>query len=254
MPWLDQGAVFDPDLQATPVCGIASRMTRHDSGLHNHDRGQLLFTYSGSLRITSPSMLAMLPPGRVAWIPPGTPHRVQIRAEVEYRSIYLDAIHSQLLSENLTILSITPLLREVFERISRAPLDTCWGDGAAAHLLAICLDELKVAHHEAMVLPIPRDKRMRTINLDTVPPDLCSLSSQIGLSSRTVTRIFKRETGMTYQVWRQSWRFLRAIDLLVSGQRSSQVAFDLDFASDSAFIAFFRQMTGTTPVKYVREG
>ncbi|MCG3102493.1 helix-turn-helix domain-containing protein, partial [Enterobacter sp. DRP3] len=32
----------------------------------------------------------------------------------------------------------------------------------------------------------------------------------------------------------------------------SQVAQQLDFVSDSAFIVFFRQYTGTTPTRYLR--
>jgi AraC-like DNA-binding protein len=56
---------------------------------------------------------------------------------------------------------------------------------------------------------------------------------------------------MSYQAWRQLWRLLRAVDLLVAGQSVTAVAFDLGFSSDSAFIAYFRQMTGETPGRYV---
>lgn len=60
------------------------------------------------------------------------------------------------------------------------------------------------------------------------------------------------ETGMCYQSWRQQWRLLKAMEMLCDGWSLSQFAQQLDFVSDSAFIAFFRQYTGTTPARYLR--
>ncbi|AGC44018.1 AraC family transcriptional regulator [Myxococcus stipitatus DSM 14675] len=252
MPWLAPSDPFDPDQQAAPVSGIASRLVRHDSGLHSHQRGQLLFAHAGSIRIVLPGMMSMLPPIRVAWIPPATPHRVLIRGEVEYRSIYLDTSRIPPPTEGLAILSMTALLREVFERISHAPLETDWEKGVEANLLAVCLDELRAAHREPMLLPVPSDARLSRLNLEALPPELTGLAEAVGASTRTITRIFRRETGMSYQSWRQSWRLLKAVDLLASGESVSGVASELGFASDSAFIAFFRQMTGETPGRYLR--
>ncbi|OCZ57563.1 hypothetical protein A7P21_00715 [Acinetobacter seifertii] len=69
---------------------------------------------------------------------------------------------------------------------------------------------------------------------------------------RTISRIFIRDTGMNYQNWRQQWRLLRAIEMLSEGIQISEVAQQLEFISDSAFIVFFRQHTGTTPVRYLQ--
>lgn len=40
--------------------------------------------------------------------------------------------------------------------------------------------------------------------------------------------------------------------MLAEGKQISEVAQQLEFISDSAFIVFFRQQTGTTPVRYLR--
>lgn len=56
---------------------------------------------------------------------------------------------------------------------------------------------------------------------------------------------------MGYQLWRSTWRLLRAVDLLANGKSVTDDAFGLGFASDSAFITFFRQMTGQTPRNYI---
>lgn len=242
---------FNPDTMAQPVTGIASRLIQHDSGMHLHDRGQLLFAYAGSIRLAMPGLMAVLPPIRVAWIPPGVAHRVQIRGEVEYRSIYLDPARIDAPVTGPAIFSMTALLREVFERISLEPFDTDWSAGAPRNLLAVCMDELRAARQEPMLLPVPTDRRLAALDLGELPPGLEALSRRVGASARTITRIFQRETGMSYQAWRQLWRLLRAVDLLACGRSVTSIAFDLGFASDSAFIAYFRQMTGETPGRYV---
>ena len=255
MAWLFPSDHFNVDQLPQPVVGIASRLVQHDSGWHRHGSGQLLFAVAGSIRINLPNATSILPPIRVAWIPSGTPHRVTIRSEVDYRSIYLDERHVAPPFAGLAIVAMTPLLREVFERISFQPFDTDWSQGAARNLLAVCLDELATARHEPMLLAVPSDPRLAQLDIEELPPELGVLSQRVGATSRTISRIFRRETGMSYQVWRQNWRLLRAVDLLASGLSVSRVASELGFASDSAFIAFFRQMTGETPRRYIlREG
>ena len=255
MAWLLPTDHFNVDQLAQPVVGIASRLVQHDSGWHSHGRGQLLFAVAGSIRINLPNATSILPPIRVAWIPSEMLHRVTIRSEVDYRSIYLDEAHVAPPFAGLAIVAMTPLLREVFERISFLPFDTDWSQGAARNLLAVCLDELATARHEPMLLKVPSDPRLAQLDIEALPPELEVLSQRVGASTRTISRIFRRETGMSYQVWRQNWRLLRAVDLLASGLSISLVASELGFASDSAFIAFFRQMTGETPRRYIlKEG
>lgn len=251
MAWLFPSDPFNVDQLDQPVVGIASRLVQHDSGWHSHEKGQLLFAIAGSIRINLLNATSILPPIRVAWIPSGTLHRVMIRSEVDYRSIYLDEAYIAPPFTELTIVTMTPLLREVFERISFQPFDMDWSQGAACNLLAVCLDELSMARHEPMLLRVPSDSRLALLDIEELPPELNVLAQQISATPRTISRIFRRETGMSYQVWRQSWRLLKAVDLLAAGLSISFVASELGFASDSAFIAFFRQMTGETPRRYI---
>jgi len=105
-----------------------------------------------------------------------------------------------------------------------------------------------------MLLPLPRDKRLAPLlsTPEQLPPELQTLEQQIGASSRTIGRIFQRETGMSYQQWRQQWRLMRAMELLATGRSLSYCGYALGFASDSAFIAFFKSMSGTTPGQWLK--
>lgn len=249
MAWLDAQAQFDPDSYPAPVIGIAAILGDHDSGLHQHARGQLLFTQQGCTRITLANQLCLLPPSRVAWIPPGVTHRAVMRQSVDYRSIYLSPELSGELPQQVSVREVSPLLRAVLEPMAMAGFDTDWNQGKYAHLLALCLYEVREAAQQPMLLPLPRDKRLAALLAapEQLPPELQVLVTGVGASSKTIGRIFQRETGMGYQQWRQQWRLMRAIELLATGRSIAYSAFELGFASDSVFIAFFKSMTGTTP-------
>ncbi|AXA52846.1 AraC family transcriptional regulator [Pseudomonas thivervalensis] len=253
MAWLDAHALFDPDGHNAPVIGIAAMLGHHDSDVHRHQRGQLLFTRQGCMRITLARQLCLLPPSRAAWIPPLTPHRAVMQQNVDYRSIYLTASLCTDLPSQVCIIDVSPLLRAVLEPITDAAFDSDWTQGRNMHLLGLCLNEIREAPRQPMLLPLPQDKRLAPLlaSLQHLPPTLNVLEEQIGASGRTIGRIFQRETGMGYQQWRQQWRLMRAIELLATGRSLGYSAFELGFASDSAFIAFFKHMTGSTPKAYL---
>ncbi|AVJ19976.1 helix-turn-helix transcriptional regulator [Serratia sp. JUb9] len=251
MTWLSAQDHFDPDELDNSVLGIAAELARHDSGPHQHAMGQLLFSQQGCMRITLNNSICMLPPARIAWIPPRVVHRVQVSGVVGYRSVYLDTAPYPGLPEGLTVLTATPLLRAALERIALAAFDTDWRHGPTANILAVCLDEIAQAPRELTLLPLPADRRLRHLaGLETLPP-LHELARYSGASEKTISRIFRRETGLSYQQWRQQWRLITAIELLAAGHRQCDVAARLAFTSDSAFATFFRNMTGSPPRAYM---
>ncbi|MCC8456864.1 AraC family transcriptional regulator [Photorhabdus aegyptia] len=251
MTWLSRDDSFDPDSLGVPVVGIAAELGHHDSGFHQHEMGQLLFTQQGCINITLADHLCILPPTRVAWIPPRIIHRAEIKGSVGYRSIYLDVNQIGYLAERVEVLEVTPLLCAVLERIALSPFNTDWLHGAAANLLAVCLDEIHLAKREPTLLPLPFDRRLARIPLTTLPPPLKILAMNIGASEKTISRIFRRETGLSYQQWRQQWRLIKSIELLAKQGNLSSVANELAFSSDSAFILFFKKMTGRSPREYM---
>ncbi|MCG3460461.1 helix-turn-helix transcriptional regulator [Xenorhabdus bovienii] len=255
MAWLRQSDHFDPDglkySLNVPVIGIAAEMGQHDSGFHQHDMGQLLFTQQGCIKITLANQLSILPPTRVAWIPPKTLHRAEMRGSVGYRSIYLDISGIEWISRQSEILQTTPLLRVILERIAISSFDTDWHQGKGTHLLAVFFDEMSEAGKEPTLLPLPSDRRLARLPFDQLPPPLQMLATHIGASEKTITRIFLRETGMNYQQWRQQWRLIKAIELLAQDKTLSYVAQELGFANDSAFVTFFRKNMGRPPREYM---
>ncbi|WP_395300184.1 helix-turn-helix transcriptional regulator [Enterobacter sp. ECC-175] len=250
---ISQDDYFDPDTFDDGVIGIASDMGVHDSGMHSHLRHQLLFSAAGSITIELDNTLCLLPPRRAAWIPAGTRHRAIMNGSMAYRSLYFSSA-LPLSTLPLQIVEVNPLFFEVIERMAFWQ----WGmpEEQQSSLITVFCEEIKNAQRENWALRYPSDSRLSAW-LDNVrggelPPRLVQLAQKIGACERTISRIFIRDTGMSYRSWRQQWRLLKAMEMLCDGWSLSYVAQQLDFVSDSAFIVFFRQYTGTTPTRYLR--
>ncbi|MBC7000992.1 helix-turn-helix transcriptional regulator [Photobacterium sp. BZF1] len=246
---------FNPDTINSQVVGIAASIGRHDSGMHSHQKAQLLYAPSGSMSITLENQQCILPPTRAAWIPAGVRHCAVMTNVVAYRSVYFDVSHLERHGDQIKIMDVNPLLRELIERMAFWPWDMPYLEQKA--LVELFWQELKAAPDESLLLPIPSDKRLEAwLNkLDKEghsPLPLNETALSIGASEKTISRIFSRETGMPYQAWRQQWRLMKAIELLSENKPVSTVAFELNFSSDSAFVSFFRKQTGSTPSAYIK--
>ena len=81
---------------------------------------------------------------------------------------------------------------------------------------------------------------------------IAELGAQVGLSERSVIRLFPRETGLTFGRWQQQARLQKAFALLGEGQSVTQVALELGYAGPSAFTKMFRRAIGDTPSALLR--
>ena len=107
-----------------------------------------------------------------------------------------------------------------------------------------------------LVLPLPRDARAKRVCqalLDHPADDrsLAAWGKLVGASSRTLARLFWRETGMTFGKWVQTMRLSLALDRLALGESVTRVALELGYATPSAFSAMFRRRLGASPSHYL---
>ncbi|HEY4041833.1 MAG TPA: helix-turn-helix transcriptional regulator, partial [Rhodopila sp.] len=68
-----------------------------------------------------------------------------------------------------------------------------------------------------------------------------------GASVRTLARLFRAETGMSFQQWRRQLRMTEALARLAQGVPAARVAAGVGYASVPAFGAAFRETFGATP-------
>ena len=218
---------------------------------HHHPWAQVAYCASGLIRVTVDSAgtytTYLLPPSRAVWIPPGAQHAVSVVETAQIRTVYLDPSATPAGWQGCRVLMVSALLRELIHALEASP------PGERDDLLMrLTLDELTHADTQALGLPLPRDKRLRTLceSVLQAPGERATLaewSSHIGASERTVARLFRTELGTSYQQWRQQAVLAHALPMLARGVPVSQVGAASGYTSDSAFSAMFKAAMGQSP-------
>ncbi|MDP2118841.1 MAG: helix-turn-helix transcriptional regulator [Hoeflea sp.] len=222
---------------------------------HKHSRAQLLHPSVGVVTVTTGAGRWMVPPGHALWIPAGIMHAVDTFGRVEMHSVYVrpDAIDG--LPRHLHVTGMTTLMRSlIIEAIGlRDEAET----PRARFLLGALLHEILELPERPLGLPFPSERRLAELCREFMARPSAHLgidqwADAAGLSRRSFTRIFRRETGLSLSTWRQQACLLAALPRLSAGEAVTAVALDLGYDSVPAFTTMFRRMMGTPPKTYLR--
>jgi AraC-like DNA-binding protein len=152
------------------------------------------------------------------------------------------------------MIHVTELLRALIMEFARmTPLYR--KDSSEERLVMLLLDHIRPSHTLPVVVPKANDPRLRTImdHLLVTPQDSRTLSDWaefLGVSEKTLTRGFLKETNMSFRKWRQQARLLKALELLADAQPVTSVAMEVGYESTSAFITMFKEACGVLPSSY----
>lgn len=250
----DAGVLGDP---ARPI--VARAFDETASGRyppHSHVRAQLAYAVSGALMADTDYGSWLVPPQQAVWVPAGVTHEVRAFGPLAMRNLYLHPDSVLDLPGECRVIAVSGLLRELILRAVDFR-DDGPPSAAESRIGLMILDELRMAEPEPLHLPLPRDRRLRTVTdaLTSDPGDsrpLARWARIAGASERTLARLFVKETGLTFAAWRQRLRLLGAVARLAEGEAVTTVAYDLGYDSPSAFIAMFRKSLGKTPGRYLK--
>jgi len=222
---------------------------------HAHRKSQLLYVVSGVITVRVASGLWTVPPSCAIWIPGGCIHSASITGQVSLGCLYVEPDASSALRPECGIIFVQPLLRELMFRFIAAPRLYETGNSRESRLADVLIDELNAAPEEPLHLPMPRDRRLvRVVDMFLEDParrmTIDEWGARVGASNRTLSRLFREETGLTFAKWRQRLHIGLALQRLASGQGVTTIALDLGYESLSAFIAMFKRTLGTTPSRY----
>ncbi|BCP51493.1 transcriptional regulator [Kaistia sp. 32K] len=226
------------------------------TGLHAHPRGQLLYAIEGVMIVRSAIGSWVVPPSRALWLAAGLEHEVAMAGAVKIRTVFIDATRVADLPGETCVVEVSPLLRELIVAAVKIPVDYPEG-GRDERLMRLLVDELQVSDVLPLHLPVPRDPRIQRIceALIEDPGENATADQwahRLGVTAKTVHRLFARETGMRFAQWRQQARLLHALRRIAKGERIIDVAFDCGYASQSAFTAMFRKHFGVPPSAFYR--
>jgi len=225
---------------------------RHD--WHSHARGQFFCVESGLVHMHTAHGSWLLPPHRAGWMPPGELHKVSISGRVTGWGVFLHPDIVQGLPDGPGVIGINALMRELVHRASAWTWNRELSE-RQERVLTVLLDEIREAPLEPLHLPMPIDRRLLRIAHAVLeqPQDNRSLeewAAWAGLSARTLSRLFRAETALSFAQWRQQARLTKGLEQLADGLPVATVADGLGYASPSAFIAMFRRCFGHPPARY----
>lgn len=227
---------------------------------HQHQWVQLSYATRGVLGVRTRSGSYLAPPQRAIWVPPGLSHSVVTTERTIMRSLYVApeavAFAAAWDQQACRVLDVTPLARELIRAVTDIPVEYD-ESGPDGRLVAVLLDQLAVLQEVRFSLPLPVDSRLQRVSaaLEQRPDDdrgLEALAAEAGLSARTLTRLFLRETGLTFRAWRRRLRLLKSLNGLEAGESVTAVALNSGYTSTSAFSAAFRKEFGATPREAVQ--
>ncbi len=221
------------------------------TGQHAHPRAQLLYAVSGVMRIDTPDAAYVVPPSTALFLPADAPHAVRMDGPVAMRALFLREDAATRAGAATAVIAVSPLLREVILAACIEPLHWDLG-GRGHHLAELALDEIARATALPLGLAMPRDERLRRAvaalqaRLDDAR-GLEDLAAVVGASSRTLARLFRAETGLSFRQWRQQARMTEAMGALTTGASLARAAAIAGYAGQPAFGAAFRALFGMTP-------
>lgn len=221
---------------------------------HTHPRGQLLWAEKGILRVSGENAVWVVPSSHAMWIPSGSPHQVSSETDSIIRNLYIDPSYAVRTDEkSIVMVTMSTLLQEVILRLTDKshPMK----DTHTKRLGLVAIDELETLKPFDNFIQSGNDPRLqRLISYVVQHPNqndpLPTLSKLAGASVRTIERLFKTETGMTFRQWRSRFKLMNSLIPLSQGESSTFVAHELGYQSVSSFISAFKNQFGCTPQEY----
>lgn len=237
------------------VVGIGSDYTSaFELAEHQHRRGQLLYAASGVVTVSTPEGAWVAPPERGLWIPGGTPHAVRTVGAVQFRCVLIEPDAITDLGPGCQVIGITPLLRQLLVDSAEIPpeYDEEGRDGLKMRLLVM---EVNAAQPIPIAVPFPRHPALAArchdfLKAPNIGETIDQWADDLAMDRRRFTRLFRRETGMSFMEWRQQACLSAALPRLAEGEAITTIALDLGYDSPAGFSAMFKRALGVAPSSY----
>lgn len=219
---------------------------------HVHDIHELLWGARGVLTVETDDGFFAVPATLGLWIPAGVSHSVQSANGTGFYCTHVDAAISDRFGRRTTAVTVAPAVRELLLHMDRFDMPPA----VRARSQRLAVELLEVAEAEPMLLPMPADPRLVTVarallEQPALDRSLEEWSTELAISVRNLSRLFHKETGMTFAQWRISARIRVALGLLAAGVPVSTVSRRVGYQNASAFVQTFRRVMGHTPGWYV---
>lgn len=252
---IELGFIINPELPIIPLALDVFETQCADK--HSHPRAQLIYSCSGTMRVTVENHVWLVTSRQAIWVPSMYEHHVAFLKNNHVRNLFIDTSVLSNLPDTCFALDVSPFLRELILRIVNIGTDYQM-NSAEGRIIQVTLDELAGIKSTKCFLPISNEPRLKKvmnelINNASDKRTIEEFASLACTTSRTLSRLFIKEVGMTFVNWRKQIRMMEAIERLEKGIPIAQIALELGYNSTSSFIEVFRKEFGVSPSNYLKE-
>lgn len=224
---------------------------------HSHPWHQIVFPFKGLLQSSIGGKSIIVPHNAMLYIPANTSHKSVAVTNTEFLAIYLNPdVWVEYASEAKSCL-VTPFIKQLILLLFENEMSQ-QSESNTTHLLLVLRDQTVMANSYDIPLLLPTDKRLLAIFKQLKQqPDLSftlkEWAKKVGASERTLSRVCAKEFNQSFSLWRQNIRLVLSLQLLDSKGSIQDIALELGYTSDSAYIYAFKKLFNQTPSKYRRD-
>jgi len=231
---------------------------------HSHKKGQFIYTEGGIVHIKTKTKTHFLPARHYMWIPPEVKHAIYPRTpEVIMRNLYFPVEESGApFYQSEGIYPISELLRYLL----------CYSRKWSGHILTTDAERFPIVTAFKVLLPqisnnplmltLPRSNDLRLQKIIYFLKDnlhknysLIEMAAFIGMSERSLHRLFKANLNTTFIHYYTLLRMFKAVEYILEDKYTvGEIALMVGYNSLPSFSTTFLKILGVRPSEYIVRG
>lgn len=222
---------------------------------HAHPRAQIISCSTGIMEVVTTNNIWIVNSLQSVWIASNEKHQVFFPNNVKVLTAFVDESKLGGLSKASFAFDTSNFLQILLEKIISFSNPSSFTP-QQNRIIEVFLDELSDLKPCTTFLPTSQNQKLKIV-LDALMSDLSSkhtidyYASQAFVSSRTLSRLFNKELGMSFGDWKMRLKLMEAVKQLGEKKSVKEIAFNLGYENVSSFIATFKKYFGKTPTNYL---
>lgn len=230
---------------------VQNLAARHIFPMHTHEWHQLIYSISGTFLVGLEDSWHVVTPNHAIWVPIGCRHTSGTQNGAEFRNLYVADTPNNKVPMSCTVFTVSRLMRELIIELEGLDLEGA-DKQYSSKITDLILQQLQRLPSHDFSLPWPKSSMLRKYCEAMIenPADERSIDdwgALLGASTRTLTRKFEAEIGLTIRQWKRKLKAFLALDMLSNNKSITEISIDLGYSSVSAFTFMFREETGHSP-------
>ncbi|GAA5225447.1 helix-turn-helix domain-containing protein [Membranihabitans marinus] len=224
---------------------------------HSHPRGQVIACRGGIMKVVTPNQIWIINPSQCIWLASNVQHQVFFPDRVMVISAFIHPSRLNGLPTSSFAFDSSEFFWSLLNKINSFSNPQHFTK-QQLNIVDVFLDELATIEASPTFLPTSNHEKINTITHSLMAnyssnKNIEHYAQLICVSSRTLSRLFKKELGMSFGEWKIRLKMLEAIKQLGENKSIKEIAYDLGYDNSSSFIATFKHHTGKTPGTYIQQ-